>query len=350
MVRRALLDRGDELAADSEAPSREQAPSHIHDPSRPQTQSDSRSLRAEQPTPQWRGAGGRWLVWVGRVVVWAVIVLIGYRGVLAIVSGPSSIGRPASPHSAKHASASFPVAVAEAYALEFGNVYLNFSPATAASRSKALAAFLPAGTDPQLGWNGAGTQQLLDEQVAGITVSTAHSAVVTLLARLGNGSLIELGVPVYASGGSMAVSGDPALLPGPVIAVVPAPNQAPADQATEATLQTQLAGFFAAYASGDQATLARFLAPGTHLAGLGGEVTFDAIDAVRAPAGGSIRTISVTVTWQFPSLPAGHRAGAVRSAPAALQMTYELTVVRRGGTWDVQSIGAALQTAAQGPT
>ena len=349
MVRRALLDRGDELAADSEAPSGEQAPSHIHDPSRARAQSDSRSLRAENPTSHWRGAGGRWLVWVGRVVVWAVIVLIGYRGVLAIVSEPTSVGRPAGPQSATRAGTSFPVAVAEAYALEFGNIYLNFSPATAASRGKALAAFLPAGTDAQLGWNGAGTQQLLDEQVAGITVSSAHSAVVTLLARLGNGSLMELGVPVYASGGSMAVSGDPALLPGPVTAVVPAPNQAAADQVTEGTLQSQLAGFFAAYASGDQATLARFLAPGTHLTGLGGEVTFDAIDAVRAPVGGSIRTVSVTVTWQFPSLPAVRRAGAMRSAPAALQMTYELTVVRRGGTWDVQSIGAAAQPAAQGP-
>ena len=50
----------------------------------------------------------------------------------------------------------------------------------------ALAAFLPAGTDPQLGWNGAGTQQLLDEQVAGITVGTAHTAVVTLLAGCGS--------------------------------------------------------------------------------------------------------------------------------------------------------------------
>ena len=349
MVRRALLDRGDELAADAEAPSRGQAAFHLQEKSETQAASDSRGFRAEQRAVHWRGAGGRWLVWVGRVVVWAVIVLIGYRGVLAIVSGPSSPVRSASPGTAAGASASFPVAVAEAYALEFGDVYLNFSPATTASRSKALAAFLPAGTDPQLGWNGAGTQQVIDEQVAGISVSSAHAAVITLLARLDSGTLIELGVPVYASRGSMAVSGNPALLPAPVTAVVPAPNQAAADQATEATLQSQLAGFFAAYASGDRATLARFLAPGTHLTGLGGEVTFGAIDAVQAPAGGSTRAISVTVTWQFPAQPAGRRASAVMPPSAALQMTYELTVVRRGGTWDVQSIGASTQTLVQGP-
>jgi Conjugative transposon protein TcpC len=346
MVRRALLDRGDELAADTEAPSRGHGPSQSHAEYRSPAQSEGRPLSAAQASSHWRGAGGRWIVWVGRVVVWAVIVLVGYRGVVAIVSGPSSPSAAPSPPSAAGSRASFPVALAEAYALEFGDVYLNFSPATAASRSQALATFLPAAADPQLGWNGAGTQQLLDEQLAGITVRSTHTAVVTLLARLGNGSLIELGVPVYASGGSMAVSGDPALLPGPATAAVPATGQAAPDQGTEATLRRQLTGFFAAYASGDQATLARFVTPGKHLTGLGGEVTFGAIDAVHAPAGGSTRTISVTVTWQFPAQSAGHRTGAVASAPAALQMTYELTVVRRAGTWDVQSITAS----AQGPS
>jgi hypothetical protein len=346
MVRRALLDRGDELAADSEAPSRAREPSHSQAPTRSPAHYDSRPPIAGQATARWRGAGGRWLVWVGRVVVWAVIVLIGYRGVLAIVSGSSSPGQPASQHTAAGAKSPFPVAAAEAYALEFGNVYLNFSPATAALRSKALAAFLPAGADQQLGWNGAGTQHLLDEQVAGITIRTARTAVVTLLARLDNGKLIELGVPVYSSGDTMAVSGDPALLPGPVTAVVPTADQSGADRATEAALQSQLAGFFAAYGSGDQATLARFVTPGTRLTGLGGEVTLAAIDAVYAPAGGSIRTISVTVTWRFPARPAGRRAA---SASPALQMTYELTVVRRDGTWNVRSIGASAQATTQGP-
>jgi hypothetical protein len=348
MVRRDLLDRSDEREAESEAHSRGHAPSHSPVPSQSHEPSGSRSLLAEQATSHWRGAGGRWLVWVGRVVLWAVIVLIGYRGVLAIVSRPTSPTHAETPRAAApSATASFPVALAEAYALEFGTVYLNFSPATAASRSRALAAFLPAGADPQLGWNGAGTQQLLDEQLAGISVRTAHTAVVTLLARLGNGSLLELGVPVYASGGSIAVSGDPALLPAPVTAAVPATGQGMADQATETTLQGQLAGFFAAYASGDQATLARFLAPGAHITGLGGVVTFGAIDAVQAPAGGSRRIISVTVTWKLPPRPAGRRAGVVASA--ALQMTYELSVLRRGATWDVQSIGASSQPAVQGP-
>ena len=343
MVRWAVLDRGDELTGDEALP-QEALPER----SAPST-GRSPSARSAQGAPHWRGAGGRWLVWVARVVVWTVIVLVGYRGVLAIVGGTGTTGNGSGANRTVSANR-FPVTAAEAYALEFGTVYLNYSPATAADRSAALAAFLPPGTDPQLGWNGAGNQQLLAEQVAGIAVRSGHAAVVTLLARLGDGSMVELGVPVYASASGMSVSGEPALLPGPAKAVAPAANQTDGDQATAAALQNQLAGFFQAYASGDQATLARFLAPGTQIPGLAGVVQFGAVDAVYAPAGGPTRTISVTVSWLLPSQPAPRSAGVTASAAAGLQMTYQMTVVKRGGAWDVRSIGAATaQPLTQGP-
>jgi hypothetical protein len=304
--------------------------------------------RSVQAAAHWRGAGGRWLVWVARVVVWAVILLIGYRGVAAIIAGSDAGGHGSSADHTVSATR-FPVTAAEAYALEFGSVYLTYSPATAATRSAALAAFLPPGSNPQLGWNGAGAQQLLAEQVAGIAVRSEHAAVVTLLARLGEGSMVELGVPIYASGGGLSVSGEPALLPGPAKAVAPAGDQVGGDQATAAALQSQLTGFFQAYASGDEATLARFLTPGAQISGLGGAVSFGAIDTVHAPFGGRTRTISVTVSWLLPSPPEPRSAGATAAAPAGLQMTYEMTVVRRGGTWDVQSIGAATRSLTQGP-
>src|SRR5215472_5517520 len=62
---------------------------------------------------RWRGAGGRWLVWVLRVVFWVVLLLIGYRGVMAIVldetppaSGHQTVRPPAGPR--------FPTGVASA--------------------------------------------------------------------------------------------------------------------------------------------------------------------------------------------------------------------------------------------
>jgi hypothetical protein len=324
MVRRAVLDHGEDLAADDEeALPATQPPAGLARPAR----------------QQWRGAGGRWLVWAGRAVVWAVLIVIGYRGVLAIVTGQgateAAVARPV------HNGTSFPVTLAEAYALQFGQVYLNYSPASASTRSQQLARFLPPGSDAQFGWNGSGTQRLLAEQVAGIAVKDSHLAVVTLLASIDTGRMVELGVPIYAGHGGIGISAEPALLPAPGPAAPPAGGAA-ADQATEAALQSQLPGFFQAYASSDKTTLARFAAPGSHITGLDGSVSFGAIDAVFAPTGGSQRQIVVTVTWQVPSLRSA--SGAVASAPASLQMTYQMTVLRQGGSWDVQAIGAAAQS------
>jgi hypothetical protein len=126
----------------------------------------------QAPARRWRGAGGRWLVWVFRAVLWAVLLVIGYRGVAAIVTGYRT---PSGQAGTTGAAASgrghaFPATLATAYALEFGQAYLNFNPATAAQRASSLAAFVLPGTSPEFGWNGAGTQTLQSEQVAGIRV------------------------------------------------------------------------------------------------------------------------------------------------------------------------------------
>lgn len=294
--------------------------------------------RRRRDTPR-RGAGGRWFVWVMRVVVWAILLLIGYRGVVAIVTGPGeTASRPVA--AAGTQAAQFPVAAAQAYALAFGQAYLNFSPATATQRSNELAAFLPPGTDPQLGWDGAGTQSLQFEQVAGVAVHDAHHAVITLLAQVSH-RMIELGVPVYASGGALVVSGQPALLPPPAKAALPAPPSTAADTVTQAALGRQLPAFFRAYASGDAATLGRFLAAGAQVSGLDGMVTYSGIQQISVPAsGGDVRQIEVTVIWRMGGQPAGGTS-PVATSPAHIQMTYAMTIVRSNGSWYVRSIGAA---------
>ncbi len=332
MARRALLERSAELTADDGVP-----PSQPH------------SVRPDQATVHWRGAGGRWLIWVARAIAWAVVLLIGYRGVLAIIQGPTP-STTAGSGTVPTGSAQFPVTAAEAYALEFGDVYLNFSPASTAARNQQLAQFLPPGTDPAAGYDGAGTQRLLDEQVAAISVTGKDTAIVTLLARLGSGRLIELGVPIYATADGMSVSGYPALLPGPRQVVPPPASHQTSDRATESALHAQLPAFFEAYAIGDQGTLARFTAPGAHITGLHGDVSFGGIDSLYVPAGGSTRQISVTVSWQLPSAGAtAARSPSAGIAPAALQMTYQMTVVRQGASWDIRSIGASTRPLAQGP-
>lgn len=291
---------------------------------------------------QRRGSGGRWLIWALRGVLWAVLLLIGYRGVTAIISGTPS----ASPAGGRPAPAvtpgSFPVQLASAYALQFGDAYLNFSPATASQRAAELAGFLPPGTNAQLGWNGSGAQQLQSEQVASVSVRDSSHAVVTLLATV-NGRLLELGVPVYAANGGIVVTGDPALLPAPPKVTPPQQQAAAADQATQATLTAQLPAFFRAYASGDTQTMARFLAPGAQVTGLRASVIFRSLSRVEVPAGHSVRHISVTVTWLERGTAGAAASSGAPAAPATVQMTYGMTVIRRGSAWYVRSIGALAQ-------
>ncbi len=176
------------------------------------------------------------------MVVWAVLLIIGYRGVMAIVLNET----PPSHTQASHppAGPGYPVQLASAYALQFGQVYLNASPATATQRSNELAAFLPPGApDPQLGWNGGGSLSLQSEQVAGVHVQDAQHAVVTLLARV-NGKMMELGVPVYASAAGLGISGEPAWLPAPQPVAAPSPSAVNSDSATESELMRQLPAVF----------------------------------------------------------------------------------------------------------
>ena len=189
------------------------------------------------------------------------------------------------------------------------------------------------GADPQLGWNGSGVLKLESEQVAGITVHSSTRATVTVLATV-NSQLMELGVPIYTSHGALAVSGEPAWLPAPIQASPPSAGPVSSDPTAQAALNAQLPAFFQAYASGDSATLNRFLASGASVTGLGGALTYQGISALTVPAGGSTRDITATVTWQL----AGQTANAGK-----LDSTYDLTVVYQGGKWFVRDIKASVQ-------
>ena len=333
MVRRSTVDRSPQpvmYEANYEAGAGELAPGE--------------SRKRPRSGPGWRGAGGRWLVWTFRVAVWVVLLVIGYRGVMAIVLNETPPAN-SSPAATAPATPGFPAQEASAYAMQFAQVYLNASPATASQRASDLASFLPPGaTDPQLGWNGGGSLSLQSEQVAGVRVQDAHYAIVTLLARV-NGKLMRLGVPVYAAAGGMAISGEPAWLPAPETVTPPAPQPVISDDATQSALMRQLPAFFAAYASGDQSTLGRFLAPGTTVTGLGGSVVFGSVTSVTAPVGGDVRHVLAAVVWKIPGQPG--KAARTENSPANLEMAYALTIVRQHGTWYIQGIAPSTQAGGQ---
>jgi hypothetical protein len=299
--------------------------------------------RARQRTPGWGGAGGRWLVWVFRVVVWVVLLLIGYRGITAIVFNETPNGSSPTPPAAK--STAFPAALAGAFAMQFGQVYLNANPASESERATELAQLLPPGTDPELGYNGTGSLQLQSEQIAGVRARDARHGVVMLLVRV-NGKLMELGVPIYAATGQqMVISGEPAFLPPPARAVLPSTPPVVSDPSAQSALTSQLGDFFRAYASGNADTLARFVVPGAKVTGLGGDVTFGELNGVSVPQGGTTRHIIATVVWHIPGQAAGGSKAAASPSAAGFEMSYSLTVTKRNGTWYVKSIGPASHAA-----
>jgi hypothetical protein len=296
------------------------------------------------PGGAWSGAGGRWLLWPLRAVLWATLLIIAFRGVTAIVfrEAPASTGGGVG--AAGAVGGQFPTTLAEAYAADFGRVYLNFSPQTQGQREQELAAFVPtsvAAANPDLGWNGSGQMSLQSEQVAGITVQDRQHAVVTLLASV-NSQLMELGVPIVASGGGVAVSGEPAWLPAPPRISLPSPSPRTSDPVAQRQLMNELPAFFQAYANSDNATLNRFLAPGVSLTGLGGTVAFDSVAGLHVPSGGMTRQISVAVIWLLPDQ-AGSSAANLGMA-SKLELTYRMSVVDlQSGKWYVKEIGASTE-------
>jgi hypothetical protein len=290
------------------------------------------------PGRAWSGGGGRWLLWPLRVVLWAALLIVAYRGVTAIVFHQASAPQAGGTEPGGTTAGQFPVSLAEAYATEFGQVYLNFSPATQAQREQQLAAFVPpsvAAANPDLGWNGTGQLRLQSEQVAGIAVQDPQHAVVTLLATV-NGQLMELGVPVIASDAGVVVAGDPAWLPAPQQISPPKAASQGSDPVARNELMNELPAFFQAYASGDSAALSRFEVRGASLNGLGGTVAFDSIAALQVPPGGATRQITVSVIWQL--------GGPASAGLTKLEMAYRVSVVDlQSGKWYVNEISAATE-------
>jgi hypothetical protein len=288
--------------------------------------------------PPWAGGGGRWTVWPMRAVLWAAILIIGYRDVTAIIFDETPAKGNGSGSDTGTTASGFPVTLGEAFAISFSEVHLNYSLSTAAQRAQELAAFIPASAqarNPQFGWNGSGTSVAQSTEVAGIDVSSSDTAVVTLLSTV-NGKLMELGVPRYAASGELVVSAEPALLPAPPVATPPSAQPVSSDQGAESALASQLPGFFEAFASGDQAALGRYLAPGASVAGLGGAVSFGGITSLQVPQGGSTRDITVTVNWVL--------SGQVGAGASRLATTYDMSVVdQQSARWYVKDIRASTQ-------
>jgi hypothetical protein len=305
---------------------------------------DRQASAAKAP---WSGSGGRWTVWPMRIILWAALLVVAYRGIMAIALNekPASSTGPAA--TASGPAAQFPVTLAEAFATQFGHVYLNYDPANTANagtRQQQLAYFLAPSllqSGTTFGVSGNSAMQVTSESVVGIDVRSANSAIVKLLATVNNRQM-EFGVPIYAQGGGIVVSGLPSLQPIPQLVTLPATPSMQQDTAAATQLKSQLPGFFKAYASDTpQMPLSRFLAPGASVGGISNEgVQFkDIVDgSLNVPQGGATRNITVTVDWQL------------TGQDTSFAATYDMSVVdQQGDRWYVKEIRASTQPMGTAP-
>ncbi|MEU3016570.1 conjugal transfer protein [Nocardiopsis sp. NPDC007018] len=292
---------------------------------------------APRPRKPRAGAGGRWWVGVGRVLLWAFIIVVVFNGIwFPIRNGFSLPGTGAEPE--VNESVDFPEAPAAAFALRFAETYLDTSDPEA--RLDTLAAFVPEGRvgDLNLPADSLSGENLT---VTSVDVRDEHNAVVAVRADV-NDEAMRLEVPVYSDGASLVLSGLPALLGAPRQAELPAVPSYDTDPRAAEQLEKELPNFFKAY-SDDAELLDRFVEPGATITPLPansvefGELSFMPVPSKSSTGDDDVRQVATTVVWNLPSTDAGDGAGET----GQLVQNYLVTVVNTGNEWYVRDIQGA---------
>ncbi|MBO3750804.1 conjugal transfer protein [Streptosporangiaceae bacterium NEAU-GS5] len=294
----------------------------------------------------WGGGGGRWLMWAGRALVWALIVVIVVNGVRAIFERVTA--QPAGSGAVvQSADARFPVTEAGAFATQFAAVYLNFDATNPQQRADRLRPFIPEGASEQFGWNGYGRMSAGAFQFVGIDV-TGNSAIVRVSYQSG-GTRGILAVPVYREGDRFVVSERPALLAAPDRAGLPQVSEPDRDDATAEAMRPTVEGFFKAYGVGNASDLQLYVATGETISGLPGSLEFAQLKDLVVPLGGETsREVTAIVIWGLSSDQNTQNTTAPSpgvddpaAQPAGLEQAYQLSMEKVGGKWFVKSIQGA---------
>ena len=255
----------------------------------------------------------------------------------------------------------FPVGAAETFASRFTSEYLTYGQRGYEKRAARLATYAPRIVDEGWGWDGVGKQRVINGPFIGATTKPVddHNATITVTAQVSSGAWLALAVPVYASdSGALVVSGAPAFVALPPLAVNPEPDtEAPSiDEEASAWLAEQvLPGYFEAWGKSDMTELDRYTTAEASVmarTGLGGALTFAELSRVEVAEGeltenadgdevpvlGVPRDAVVEVSWAVDG------AGWMRQA-------YNLVVIQaEDGRWFVQDIdGGVLSDGGDAP-
>ncbi len=238
----------------------------------------------------------------GRIALWAVIVLLLYRGTVSILKGES---RPTlEPAQAGRVDDS----LATAFAVRFARSYLANSSRTELGELLATGASLPGGGGPA-----PAASHVAQAEVAAIRSTGDRRAVVTVSCELLNGEVRFLVVPIVRDmAGGVAAVGAPAFVAAPGKGRTEAEQSQPIPGADAESIRELASRFVETYLSGASAADLEYLtSPGSALSPLGG---FQPVGAVAVTQLGDelgrSRTILARVTVRGPNggvYPLGYR-------------------------------------------
>ncbi|NKS74829.1 hypothetical protein GS531_25025 [Rhodococcus hoagii] len=207
-----------------------------------------------------------------------------------------------------NATTSFPAGDATVWAAPVIKLFATYDPARSAERTAALAPYTGGGLDPQLGWNGAGSQKVVDMVVnPTVTGIDGSNATVHASVQVDDGSWRCIAIPMYAQrpddGGRPAfgLAALPVYEPCAGVTIPPRnPNQPKRDDtlAKEFTT-TLLPSFMGAWIAGDSTSLTRYVLPGrSSTASVG-----------RSPAPARVKSPRSLMSWSPPPTTCRTRRG-----------------------------------------
>ncbi|MFJ1808693.1 MULTISPECIES: conjugal transfer protein [unclassified Streptomyces] len=289
------------------------------------------------------------------LLITTCVFALGSCGVMGLVVGKSSGTTTAGLDEAdatRYRLTEFPTEQAAAFAEQYAQLCMTFSPDASTARRTDLARYASAGVDPECGWSGEGTSKAVSATWDGTTENLPefgdHGRYIGVQVRTDDGTLTTLTVPVYVknlkTGEGMRVAGDVGQMPLPARADVPEVDQR--DEVVDEALSTQLQqkvlpGYFEAWGASDVTAMSRFITPDATLTattGLAGRMTNPKIGAVVALVPASVQDtdpyaysagqpvqVRVVVDWSD-------------AKGVAVSRAYRMTIVNTAQGWFVNDV------------
>lgn len=296
--------------------------------------------------------GGRWAMWITRLLVWAVLALAALGALRLIVEPP--VDEVVDQALAGQGGEDNPVDEHEAAALaeRMTRDYLDYDPQRRDGSDRWDRHLSDEQSIP--GWRG--THRVMAHEVSTIAVEQTGEdqlvATVAALARTGRQEEPEwhhLAVPMVSDDeGRLAVAGSPSLTGPPDQPAVEGRETPDPDSELTRRLHDDVEEFLAAYGRGGQAAVDAFTAPGEQLTALPDQAELAELVNLTVHDGeDGQRTATASVRWRLRDGEDDDAAdsGAAResiSEPAAEAATvtqpYRLVLTRAGDRWLVADI------------